>query len=111
MRHILLITCSLYEVTLGQTTMTGKVSIDSTNAVDLALSEIYSLYLEVPQWIECDISDKSCKSDINKLLEDVRKDIVDNRIKKVHTDIQIDEYNYFQVYVEWVEMFSGESDE
>ena len=105
MRYILLITCSLYEVTLGQTTMTGKVAIDSTNAVDLALSEIYSLYLEIPEWIECDISDKE---DINKLLEDVRRDIVDNRIKKVHTDIQIDEYNYFQVYVEWVEMFSGE---
>ena len=99
MRHILLITCSLYEVTLGQTTMTGKVSIDSTNAVDLALSEIYSLYLELPQWIECDISDKR---DINNLIEEIRKDIVDNRIKKVHTDIQIDEHNYFQVYMEWV---------
>lgn len=108
MRHILLITCSLYEVTLGQTTMTGKVSIDSANAVDLALSEIYSLYLELPQWIECDISDKE---DINNLIEEIRRDIVDNRIKTVHTDIQIDEYNYFQVYVEWVEMFSGESDE
>ena len=91
--------------------MTGKVAIDSTNAVDLALSEIYSLYLQLPQWIECDISDKGCKSDINKLLEDVRRDIVDNRIKKVHTDIQIDEYNYFQVYMEWVEMFSGEGNE
>lgn len=108
MRHILLITSSLYEVTLGQTTMTGKVAIDSANAVDLALSEIYSLYLEIPQWIECDISDKE---DINRLIEDIRKDIVDNRIKKVHTDIQIDEYNYFQVYMEWVEMFSGEGNE
>ena len=107
MRHILLITSSLYEVTLGQTTMTGKVSIDSINAVDLALSEIYSLYLELPQWIECDISDKE---DINSLIEEIRKDIVDNRIKKVHTDVQIDEYNYFQVYVEWVEMFSGEGE-
>lgn len=107
MRHILLITSSLYEVTLGQTTMTGKVSIDSINAVDLALSEIYSLYLELPQWIECDISDKE---DINSLIEEVRRDIVDNKIKTVHTDIQIDDYNYFQVYVEWVEMFSGEED-
>lgn len=107
MRHILLITVSLYEVILGQTTMTGKVAIDNTNAVDLALSEIYSFYLQLPEWIECDISDKG---DINKLREDVRRDIVDNRIKKVHTDIQIDEYNYFQVYVEWVEMFSGEDD-
>lgn len=111
MRHILLITCSLYEVTLGQTTMTGKVAIDSINAVDLALSEIYSLYLQLPEWIECDISDKSCKSDINRLLEEVRRDIVDNRIKKVHTDIQIDKHNYFQVYMEWVEMFSGEGNE
>lgn len=108
MRHILLITCSLYEVTLGQTTMTGKVAIDSINAVDLALSEIYNLYLELPQWIECDISDKE---DINSLIEEIRKDIVDNRIKKVHTDTQIDEYNYFQVYVEWVEMFSGDGNE
>ena len=108
MRNILLITSSLYEVTLGQTTMTGKVAIDSTNAVDLALSEIYSLYLELPQWIECDISGKE---DVNNLIEEIRKDIVDNRIKKVHTDMQIDEYNYFQVYVEWVEMFSGEGNE
>lgn len=104
MRNILLITSSLYEVTLGQTTMTGKVAIDSTNAVDLALSEIYSLYLELPQWIECGISDKE---DINSLIEEIRKDIIDNKIKSVHTDIQIDEYNHFQVYVEWVEMFSG----
>ena len=108
MRHILLITCSLYEVILGQTTMTGKVAIDSVNAVGLALSEVYSLYLELPQWIECDISDKE---DINRLIEEIRKDIVDNKIKKVHTDIQIDEYNYFQVYMEWVEMFSGEGNE
>lgn len=108
MRHILLITCSLYEVTLGQTTMTGKVSIDSINAVDLALSEIYKLYLELPQWIECDISDKE---DINSLIEEIRRDIVDNKIKKVHTDLQIDEHNYFQVYIEWVEMFSGEGNE
>ena len=105
MRYILLITCSLYEVTLGQTTMTGKVAIDSANAVDLALSEIYSLYLEIPQWIECDISDKE---DINRLIEEIRRDIVDNRIKSVHTDIQIDEHNYFQVYMEWVKVFSGE---
>lgn len=108
MRNILLITCSLYEVTLGQTTMTGKVAIGNFDGVDSALSEIYSYYLKLPYWIECDISDKK---DINKLLEDVRKDIIDNRIKKVHTEIQIDKHNYFQVYMEWVEMFSGEGDE
>lgn len=108
MRYILLITCSLYEVTLGQTTMTGKVAIGNFDEVDSGLDEIYSYYLRLPHWIDCDISDKS---GINNLLEEIRRDIVDNRIKSVHTDIQIDEYNYFQVYMEWVKMFSGEGNE
>ena len=105
MRHILLITCSLYEVTLGRTTMTGKVAIGNFDEVDSGLDEIYSYYLRLPHWIDCDIPDKS---GINNLLEEIMRDIVDNRIKSVHTDLQIDEHNYFQVYMEWVKVFSGE---